>query len=479
MNSRMIAQILGKVLCTVSLLLLLPAVTALLYHESPFPFLITILICAALGGGLLLLKPKNTKIYAREGFVCVGLSWLCISALGALPFVLSGDIPNYVNALFETASGFTTTGASILTDVEALSQSSLFWRSFTHWIGGMGVLVFIMAVMPMSGSRSIHIMRAEVPGPVVGKLVPSARKTAGILYLIYILLTLAEIVLLLCGGMTLYDALIHAFGTAGTGGFSNRAMSVGYYQSAYIDGVITVFMVLFGINFNLYFLILVGKAREALRSEELRVYLILVAAGMLIIALNILPLYGSFGESLRYSSFQVGSIISTTGFSTADFDKWPELSRWILVLFMFTGSCAGSTCGGLKMSRIILLVKSVRKELWQQQHPHGVRVVRLEGKSVPEGTLHTTLVFAVCYIGILLLGTLLVSLDGYDLVTNFTGTLACISNIGPGLSLVGPTGSFAHFSVFSKLILAFAMLLGRLEIFPLLLLFSPSVWRKQ
>ena len=474
----MIAQILGKVLCTIAVLLLLPAIVALLYRESPFPFLITLVICAALGGGMILLKPASTKIYAREGFVCVGLSWIGISLLGALPFVLSGDIPGYIDAVFETASGFTTTGASILTDVEALSRSGLFWRSFTHWIGGMGVLVFIMAVLPMSGSRSMHIMRAEVPGPTVGKLVPSARKTAGILYLIYIILTLAEAILLLCGGMDLYDALIHSFGTAGTGGFSNRGLSVGYY-GPYIQIVVTVFMFLFGVNFNLYFLILLGKVREALKSEELRLYMGIGVLSILVIALNILPLYRSFGESLRLSAFQVGSIISTTGYATADFNQWPELSKWILVLLMFCGSCAGSTCGGMKLSRILLLFKGIRQELWRQQHPHGVSVVRLEGKPVSEATLHTTLVFSACYIGILLLGTLFLTLDGFDLTTNFTGTLACISNIGPGLNLVGPTGSFSMFSPFNKLLLAFIMLLGRLEIFPFLLLFSPSVWRKQ
>ena len=478
MNIRMIAQILGKVLFTIAALLLLPAIVALLYRESPFPYLITIVICAALGGGLNMLKPESMKIYAREGFVCVGLSWICISMLGALPFVLSGDIPGYIDAVFETASGFTTTGASILTDVEALSQSGLFWRSFTHWIGGMGVLVFIMAVMPMSGSRSMHIMRAEVPGPTVGKLVPSARKTAGILYLIYILLTVIETILLLCGGMTLYDALIHSFGTAGTGGFSNRVMSVGFY-GPYTQVIVTIFMFLFGVNFNLYYLILVKKFREALKSEELRLFVALAVMSILLITCNVFPLYGNFGESLRYSAFQVGSIMSTTGYSTADFNQWPEFSKWILVLLMFTGSCAGSTCGGMKLSRILLLFKGIRQELWRQQHPHGISVVRLEGKPVSESTLHTTLVFAACYIGILLLGTLLLTLDGYDLLTNFTGTLACISNIGPGLGLVGPTGNYAMFSGFSKLLLSFIMLLGRLEIFPLLLLFSPAVWRKQ
>ncbi len=324
----------------------------------------------------------------------------------------------------------------------------------------------------------MHIMRAEVPGPTVGKLVPSARKTAGILYLIYILLTLIEVILLLCGGMNLYDALIHSFGTAGTGGFSNRAASVGFY-SPYNQVVVTVFMFLFGVNFNLYYLILLGKVKEALKSEELHVYLSLAALAIIAITLNILPLYRSFGESLRHSAFQVGSIMSTTGYSTVDFDLWPEFSKWILVLLMFTGGCAGSTCGGMKVSRIMILFKGIRQELWRQQHPHGVSVVRLERKPVSDNTLHTTLVFSVCYLGILLLGTLCLSLDGFDLTTNFTGTLACISNIGPGLSVVGPAGNYSLFSCWNKLLLSLIMILGRLEIFPLLLLFSPSVWRKQ
>ena len=478
MNIRMIAHILSRVLFTTAVLLLLPALVCLIYGESLLPFLLTALLCALLGAALLFFPPTNQKIYAKEGFVVVSLSWILISALGALPFVFSGNIPNYIDAFFETVSGFTTTGSTVLNDVEALGQGCLFWRSFTHWIGGMGVLVFILAVLPMSG-RSIHIMRAEVPGPSVGKLVPNARKTAIILYGIYIVITMVEVILLCLGGMNLFDSLIHSFGTAGTGGFSDKALSIGYYDSAYIDAVITIFMLLFGVNFNLYFLLLLKKWREAIRSEELHFYAVIVVLSSVLIALFIMPQYGGFFRSLRFSSFQVASIISTTGYGTADFNLWPVTAKAILVLLMFSGACAGSTCGGMKLSRVMLLGKGIRQELRKQQKPHSVSVVRLEGKPVAEGTLHTALVFFSLYIAILLLGTLIVSLDGLDLVTDFTAVLSCLSNIGPGLELVGPMGSFSVFSAPVKLLLSLIMLLGRLELFPLFLLFSPAVWRKQ
>ena len=479
MNIRMVAQVLGTVLCTVAALLLLPALVCLLYKESPLPFLAVTGMTALAGILLLRLKPVNKKIYAGEGFVSVGLSWVLISAFGALPFTISGEIPNYINAFFETVSGFTTTGATILLDIEGMSRGCLFWRSFTHWIGGMGVLVFIMAVLPLAGTRSIHIMRAEVPGPTVGKLVPSARKTASILYAIYVVMTLVETGLLMLGGMSLFDALIHAFGTAGTGGFSSRALSVGYYGSAYIDVVITVFMILFGVNFNLYYLLLLRKAAAVLKSEELRVYLGVILFAILTIALNILPGQASFPAALRYAGFQVASVISTTGYSTADFALWPTYSQWVLVLLMLIGACAGSTGGGIKVSRIMILCKAFRQELTKQHRPHSVSLVRLEGKPVPESTTHTTLVFFAGYLGILFLGSLVVSLDGFDVTTTFTGTLACLSNIGPGLGLVGPMGSFTAFSWLSKLTLSLCMLLGRLEIFPLLLLGVPSVWGRR
>ncbi len=478
MNYRMIAQLLGKVLCTIAAVLLLPAIICLVYRESPLPFLAVTVIMAACGAVLLLFKPRLQKIYAAEGFVVVGLSWILLSLFGALPFVLSGDIPNYIDAVFETVSGFTTTGASNLPDIEALTRGAIFWRSLTHFLGGMGVLVFIMAVLPMSGSRSIHIMRAEVPGPVVGKLVPSARKTAMLLYGIYICMTVLEAILLICGGMSVFDSVIHAFGTAGTGGFSSRSLSIGYYDSTYIDVVITVFMILFGVNFNLYYMILLGKGLEALKSEELRWYLGVIFFSAITISLNLGQTFGGFFPNLRYSFFQVASIISTTGYGTADFNLWPTYSKWLLVLLMFFGACAGSTGGGLKFSRILILAKSIRLELRKQLRPHSVNIERLEGKPINNATIHSTLVFFACYLFLFFLSTAIVSIDGFDLTTTFSSVVACLSNIGPGLELVGPMGSYVMFSPFSKIVLSLCMLLGRLEIYPILMLFSPRVWRK-
>ena len=477
MNHRMVAQLLGKVLCTIAAVLLLPAFVCLLYRESPLPFLAVTLIMAACGAGLLLLKPRIQKIYAAEGFVVVGLSWILLSLFGARPFVISGDIPNYIDAVFETVSGFTTTGASNIPDIEALTRGATFWRSLTHFLGGMGVLVFILAVLPMSGSRSIHIMRAEVPGPIVGKLVPSARKTAMLLYGIYIALTALEAILLLCGGMSLFDSIIHAFGTASTGGFSCRSLSIGYYDSAYIDIVVTVFMILFGVNFNLYYLILLGKGLDALKSEELRWYLGIILFAAVSIALNLGNTYGGFFQNLRYSFFQVGSIISTTGFGTADFSLWPTYSRWMLVLLMFIGACAGSTGGGIKISRVLILGKSIRLELHKQLRPHSVSIERLEGKPITDATIHSALVFFTCYFFLLFIGTVIVSTDGFDLLSSFTGVISCLSNIGPGLDMTGPMGSYIMFSPLSKIVMSICMLLGRLEIFPILMLFSPKVWK--
>ena len=420
------------------------------------------------------------KILLLSSHLVEEMEAIADSALfGALPFVLSGDIPNYVDAVFETVSGFTTTGASNLADVEALSRGGVFWRSLTHFLGGMGVLVFIMAVLPMSGSRSIHIMRAEVPGPIVGKLVPSARKTAILLYGIYIALTVLEAILLICGGMSVFDSLIHAFGTAGTGGFSSRALSIGYYDSAYIDTVITVFMIVFGVNFNLYYMILLGKWTDALKSEELHWFLGIILFSGFTIALNLGSAYGGFFHNLRYSFFQVASIISTTGYGTADFSLWPTYSKWVLVLLMFLGACAGSTGGGIKVSRIIILFKSYLHELKQLILPTRVKRIWFEGKAVSEQTVHSVLVFFQVYLTAAFLSVLLLSLDGHDTVTNLTASIACISNVGPGLAGVGPTANYGFFSDLSKLLLSFEMLLGRLEIFPVLFLFAPSVWKRK
>lgn len=478
MNYRIVSNILGKVLLAEAILLLLPMVAALVYHESPMPFLWTILPLVALGLGLNSVKPKSGDLFAREGFVTVGLSWLLMSAFGALPFVLSGDIPHYVDALFETVSGFTTTGASILSDVEAVSRGCTFWRLFTHWVGGMGVLVFIAAILPVSGDHYIHVMRAEVPGPTVSKLVPRARKTARILYLIYFGLTVLETIFLLFGGMDFYDAFLHACATAGTGGFSTLGASIGGFNSVYIEMVIATFMLLFGCNFNLFYLILIGQGLTIFKSEELRVYLAIIGAAVLAIALNIMHSVGGFAEGLRYAYFQVTTIISTTGFSTADFDRWPELSRWILVLLMFMGACAGSTAGGLKVSRVIILFKSYLYELKQLILPTRVKRIWFENKAVSDQTVRSVLVYFQVYLTIIGLSVLVLTLDGHDLATNFTASLACISNIGPGLNAVGPMGNYGFFSVLSKLVLIFEMLLGRLEIFPVLFLFAPSVWRR-
>ncbi len=477
MNYRMIFRVLGMILLCLSALMLLPLVAGLCYGENVLNFVYTIGISGALGGLLYCSRPVSTRLFARDGFAIVGLGWILISLLGALPFVFSGSIPNYIDALFETVSGFTTTGSTILSDVEALPRADLFWRCFTHWIGGMGVLVFIMAVLPMSGEHSMHIMRAEVPGPTVGKLVPRAKKTASILYLIYVAMTAVETVLLLLGGMDLYDALLHSFATAGTGGFSTRTASIGAFDSLYVEMVTATFMLLFGINFNLYFLLLMGRVKDVLKNEELHWYLGIISISVLALALGISRMYGSFGTALRHAYFNVTSIISTTGFGTEDFNLWPEFCKWILVLLMFTGACAGSTGGGLKISRIAILFKTALAELRQMIRPRNVSQVQLDGRKVDAGAVKAVSTFFVLYIFLLLFFTFIVSFDNYDIGTNFTATLSCISNVGPGMSLVGPTGNFDIFSGFSKLALSLAMLFGRLEIFPILVLFSRRTWR--
>lgn len=479
MNFRMVWQVLGRVLCIEAGLLLLPLITALCYGESPLPFLISAAVTGLVGLVLWRIHAKSTSITEREGFLIVGLSWVVMALFGAIPFVLSGEIPNYIDALFETVSGLTTTGASILMNVEALSHGTQFWRLFTHWIGGMGILVFIMAVLPMAGNRSMHIMRAEVPGPTVGKLVPRIRKTARILYLLYVVMTAVETVLLLLGGMSFYDALLHAFATAGTGGLSMRALSIGYYNSVYIDVVIGTFMILFGVNFSLYFLILMGDIRQALRNEELRWFLVIIAFAVLTIALDLGNRYGGFLDALRYSYFQVASIISTTGFSTADFTLWPQYSQTLLVLLMFIGGCAGSTAGGLKLSRIMILFKTAIVGIKRMLRPRCVEHVRLDGKPVDADTVYKVLSFFFLYILGILLSALIVSIDGLDFTTNFTASLACMSNVGPGLAAVGPMGSYAVFSPLSKIVFILEMLLGRLEIYPILLLFVPSMWKRR
>ncbi len=479
MNRRMICYTLGRIVQVMAFLLFLPALVAVLYREScVWDFLITIVLALGCGSVLALLsKPRDHVIYAKEGFIIVSLAWVAMSALGALPFVLSGEIPSFVNAFFETVSGFTTTGASILDNVEEMSHGLLFWRSFTHWIGGMGVLVFVMAILPNISDRSIHIMRAEMPGPIVGKLVPRAKDTAKILYLIYIVMTAVQVVLLLCGGMSLFDSLIHTFGTAGTGGFGVKSTSIGGY-SPYLQWVITIFMLLFGINFNLYYLVLIRRFRSAVRSSELWWYIGIVVVSIAVITWNISDKTSMFGDSFRTAAFQVSSIITTTGYSTVDFNLWPQLSKTILLILMFIGGCAGSTAGGLKVSRVLILLKRVRRELRRMIHPRSVNSVQFEGKTIPDVTLNNVTVYLAIYFFIYFIVLLLLSFEPFDFETNFSATAACFNNVGPGFSLVGPASSYSAYSPFSKWVLSFAMLFGRLEIFPLILTLSPTTWSK-
>lgn len=473
----MILNTVGLMLKVEAVLLLLPAIAALIYGESClWSILISAAISLAAGFALTLLsRPKTQVIYAREGFITVALAWVAVSAVGALPFWISREIPSYIDAFFETVSGFTTTGASILANVEVMSRGLLFWRSFTHWVGGMGVLVFVMALVPSVTDRSIHIMRAEMPGPVVGKLMPRARDTASILYKIYVGMTLLQIILMWAGGMPLYESIVHAFGTAGTGGFGVKADSIAGY-SPYLQWVITVFMLLFGINFNLYYLLLIRRFRAAAQSSECWYYLGIVGVSIALITANILPMYESFQEALRLSAFQVASIVTTTGYATADFNLWPQFSKAILLLLMIVGACAGSTGGGLKVSRAVMLFKTVGREIRHLLHPRSVNSVRFEGKQVDGATLKGVSSYFALYIICILAICLVLSLEPFDLETNLSATLACFNNIGPGLAAVGPASNYAAYSPLSKLVLSLAMLLGRLEIYPLLLTLIPTTW---
>ena len=480
MNRRMIFYTVGHIALAESALLLLPVLVSLIYLEkSGFSFLITAALSFTIGLiFILLFKPNDKLIYAKEGFAIVAYAWLLLSAVGALPFVIGGAIPSYIDAFFETVSGFTTTGASILTNVEALDKCMLFWRSFTHWIGGMGVLVLVTAVVPNIADRSLNILKAEMPGPTVGKLVPRSRDTAKILYIIYFVMTAILTVLLIAGGMPVFDSIVHAFGTAGTGGFGIKADSIASY-SPYLQWVITTFMFLFAINFNLYYLMLIGKFRAVLKSDELWFFISLVLVSIGAIAINILPMYSGFSDALRTSAFQVCSIVSTTGYATADFNLWPEFSKSILVILMFVGGCAGSTGGGLKVARVVILLKSIKKELKRLLHPRSVKAVMSEGKKLDDETLNGVTSYFAVYTLCIILVFLLLSFEPFGFETNFTASVACFNNIGPGLADVGPAASFAEYSGFSKIILSFAMLLGRLEVFPLLLGLNPLIWKSK
>ncbi len=472
MNYRMILYFSGVILAIEACLLCLPMAVGAMYGESIMPFLNTIIILALLSIPCIVFKPKETKIYSTEGFVCVCLSWVLLSLFGALPFYLSGAIPSYVDALFETASGFTTTGASILTEIESLPKGILFWRSFTHWVGGMGVLVFMLAILP-TGGEAIHLMRAEVPGPTKGKLTPKLRSTTRILYGIYILLTLLMIIALLLCGQGLYESVVDSLATAGTGGFSINNNSIAGYNKPAVEWVIAVFMVLFGVNFNLYYLILIGRARDIFKNEELRVYLCLIVASVAAISVNIYHLYNSLEKTLRLSFFQVASIMSTSGYSTVDYEEWGNLSKTIIVVLTMIGGCAGSTAGGFKISRLIIVFKNIFREIKHMLDPHSVSVIRMDGEVTDEQTVKKAGNYFSLYIVLIILVTLLISIDGFDLTTNLTAALTCVNNVGPGLGKVGPTGSFAEYSVLSKLLLSLTMIVGRLEILPFAVLFSP------
>ncbi len=478
MNSSVVRYTLGQVLKIEAALLLLPCMIALIYSEKQgIYFLIVAAICAFLGFGMTLIKPSSNVFYLKEGCIITSLSWIFLSFFGALPFYLTGEIPSLTDALFETVSGFTTTGASILSEVESLSRCVTFWRCFTHWIGGMGVLVFLLAIIPIGGGSQINIMKAESPGPSVGKLVPKVRSTARILYIIYFCLTVAEVIFLMAGRMSLFNAVCTATATAGTGGFGVMNDSLAGF-SPYIQWVVTIFMILFGINFNAYYLIIFNQARKALTMEEVVHYFAIILLAIGIIFTRIVGTYAHAADALRDSAFQVASIITTTGFSTVDFDKWPAVCQTVLVFLMFIGACAGSTGGGIKVSRLIILRKTIIKEMISYVHPKSIKKIKMDDKPIEHEVVRATNVFFITFVIVFSVSVLLVSIDDKDLITNFTAVAATINNIGPGLSMVGPSRNFSHFSVFSKYVLMFDMIAGRLELFPLLMLFHPEMWKE-
>lgn len=481
MNYKMIFNILGKVMLLEAFLLILPIIVNFIYLENNLLcYLIPIALLLIIGIPATFLKPKDNSIYAKEGFIIVALAWIILSLIGAIPFVLIGAIPNYIDALFETVSGFSTTGASVISNVEVLPHSILFWRSLTHYIGGMGVLVFVLAIIPNFSEGSMHIFRAESPGPSVGKLVSKIKNTSRILYIIYLSLTLILIILLLIGGMPLFDSITHAMSTAGTGGFSIKNTSIAFYDSVYIEMVIAVFMFLFGINFNFYYLILFGNFAKAFKSEELKIYFIIIVSSTLLIALNILGSVQNFGEALRYAFFQTTSISSTTGFVSYDFDLWPIFSKMILLFLMITGACQGSTGGGLKVARLSILFKSSIVDIKRTSNPRRVLSVKHEGEFVDTGVLHNIKTTLSIWFFIVIACTLLISIEDFgDIISNLSATITCISNVGPGFSAVGPTLNYAYYSPFSKLVLSFTMLAGRLELFPMLILFQTATWKKR
>ena len=480
MDTKIVRYILCRMLGVEAALLLVPVLVAVIYQEKcGIVFLIPIVILCLLFWVVGRKRPEHGQIYGKEGMVIVALAWILWSLFGAMPFTLSGYIPSYVDAFFETVSGFTTTGSSIIPDVEVLPHCLLFWRSFTHWIGGMGVRVFVLVVTSLDRKNSMHLMRAEVPGPEKDKLVPKAMSTARILYGMYLTLTVIEMVFLVIGGMNLFDSMIFSFGSAGTGGFSNYADSVAHFNSAYIDGVITVFCALFGVNFALFYFMILGDFKSILKNEELRTYILLIAGATAAIMLNIHSLYPTIGKSFRYAVFQVVTVITTTGYSTADFAQWPMFSKAVLMMLTVIGACASSTGGGIKVSRLLVGIKCVKREIVQLAHPKSVGIIRIGGKKVSSDVLRTIYIYFIAYVGILIGSVVLVSLDNFDFETTFSAVLTTLGNVGPGMAKVGPMGNFAEFSPLSKLILCFDMLAGRLEIFPFLVLFTAPAWRRK
>lgn len=480
MNITAILNIIGHVMKYEIILLLIPFFVALFYGQGDAnAFLYTVLLMIPIALILIKIKGKKNEIYAKEGFLTVGLAWIVISFFGALPFVFSGAIPSLVDAFFETSSGFTTTGASILTEIQSLPKGILFWRSFTHWVGGMGFLIFILALMPTFSGNTIHLLKAESPGPTPGKIVPKIKQTAKILYAIYFVLTLIETIFLKSAGLSWYDSIIHALGTAGTGGFSNMNASVAAFNNPAVEWIITIFMLLFGVNFVLYFQLIRGNVKAFFKSEELKWYLIAVFASIIIIAVNIIPFnHGDVTKSIRDSAFQVSSIVTTTGYATVNFNLWPTLSKVILIMLMFMGAMAGSTGGGIKTIRIVIIFKAIRREIDKILHPRRVKSVKIDGNVVEEETISGVFLFIFAYIIISLIAIFIVSFDNFDVTTTVTSVISTLSNIGPGLEMVGPAGNFSAFSDLSKLVLSFCMLAGRLEIYPMLILFSPSLWKK-
>lgn len=482
MNYKVVLKLLGHVLKYELLLMIIPFLIGLYYGDGDaMSFLLTIIIIFPIAFLLCRVKSEKSDIYAKEGFITVGLAWILISIVGAIPFVISGAIPSVVDAFFETVSGFTTTGATILKEVESLPRAILFWRSFTHFIGGMGFLIFILSLIPSVGTtNTIHLLKAESPGPTPGKIVPKVQETAKILYIIYTVLTIIEIILLMFAGLSFYDAVIHALGTAGTGGFSNMNASIAAFNNPAVEWIIAIFMLLFGVNFALYFQLIKGNIKSFFKNEELRYYVLIVLVSIIFIAINIVDFNsGNIGKSIRDSSFQVASIITTTGYATADFNLWPMLSKMILVILMLLGGMAGSTSGGIKTIRIVIMFKAIKREINKIIHPRRIQSVKIDGKVVEEETISGVFLFMAVYFVIAVIAVIIVSFNNFDFTTTVTSVITAISNVGPGLEMVGPIGNFSAFSDLSKLVLSFCMLAGRLEIYPMLILFSSSLWRKK